>query len=62
MALPKRKVSRSKSRKRRTHYKVFAPALSLCSNCGELKPPHRACPSCGYYKGRIHKKEEEVKE
>lgn len=53
MALPKRKTSRSKSRKRRTHYKIAKPGQSLCSNCGELRPPHRACPSCGFYKGRI---------
>lgn len=53
MALPKRKISRSKSRKRRTHYKLSKPGLSLCSNCGEFKPPHRACPGCGFYKGRI---------
>lgn len=53
MAVPKRKTSRSKSRKRRTHYKMAKPGLSLCSNCGELRPPHRACPSCGFYKGRI---------
>lgn len=59
MALPKRKKSRSKSRKRRTHYKASTPGLSLCSSCGELKPPHRACPSCGFYKGRVFSKQQE---
>lgn len=59
MALPKRKQSRSKSRKRRTHYRSPTPGVSLCRNCGEVTPPHRACPSCGYYKGRTFKKEEE---
>lgn len=59
MALPKRKKSKSKSRKRRTHYKASTPGLSLCNNCGELKPPHRACPSCGFYKGRILIKQQE---
>lgn len=52
MALPKRKTSRSKSRKRRTHYKVELPGTSFCPECNEMKPPHRACPTCGYYKGR----------
>lgn len=53
MALPKRKTSRSKSRKRRTHYTVALPPASFCPECNEMKPPHRACPRCGYYKGRI---------
>ncbi|HWP92140.1 MAG TPA: 50S ribosomal protein L32 [Thermodesulfobacteriota bacterium] len=59
MALPKRKTSRSKSRKRRTHYRISTPGLSLCPNCNELKSPHRACPNCGFYKGRTFKKESE---
>ena len=59
MALPKRKHSKARSAKRRTHYKVIKPGLSTCSNCGELKAPHRVCPNCGYYKGRIFKKEPE---
>ena len=57
MALPKRKHSRSRSRKRRTHYKIMKPGTSICPNCGEHQPPHRACPSCGYYKGRTFIKE-----
>jgi large subunit ribosomal protein L32 len=26
-------------------------ATSTCPNCGEVKMPHRACPSCGQYRG-----------
>lgn len=62
MALPKRRKSSSKSKKGRTHYKVTTPASSECPNCNEIKPPHRACPSCGFYKGNIYKKEEEFDE
>ena len=25
---------------------------SECSNCHELRLPHRACPHCGFYKDR----------
>jgi large subunit ribosomal protein L32 len=28
------------------------PQLSTCPQCGEAAVPHRACPSCGHYKGR----------
>ena len=52
MAHPKRKISKSRRDKRRTHYKATSPSLSNCSNCGEIKLSHRACPRCGYYAGR----------
>ncbi len=50
MAVPKKKVSRTRGRKRRTHYKASAPAASVCPRCGAPKLPHRACPECGYYR------------
>lgn len=52
MALPKRRHSRSRGRKRRTHYKLPGPPLAVCPQCREAKPPHRVCPHCGYYRGR----------
>lgn len=53
MAVPKRKVSKARRDKRRSSvWKLDAPALSKCTQCGELKMPHRVCPMCGYYKGR----------
>ena len=53
MAVPKRKVSRARRDKRRSSvWKLTAPALSKCTQCGELKGPHRGCSACGFYKGR----------
>lgn len=54
MAVPKRKKSRSHTRKRRSQWKATAPKLARCSNraCRELKPQHVACPNCGQYDGR----------
>ncbi|MBN2120368.1 MAG: 50S ribosomal protein L32 [Candidatus Omnitrophica bacterium] len=52
MAHPKRKHSRSRTRKRRTHQRSKTPTLTVCSQCKNLKPPYRVCPFCGYYKGR----------
>lgn len=52
MAVPKRRTSKSKRDKRRTHKKTEAPNLSTCAQCGEAKLPHHACASCGDYKGR----------
>jgi len=52
MPNPKRRHSKTRGRKRRTHYKATAPASAECPNCHTQKLPHRACPNCGYYKGR----------
>ncbi len=54
MAVPKRKVSRTRRDKRRSNvWKLSAPAFSRCKNCGELKLSHRVCPNCGYYNGKV---------
>ncbi|MGD9233909.1 MAG: 50S ribosomal protein L32 [Desulfobacterales bacterium] len=52
MAVPKRKKSKSKRNKRRTHQKISAPNLTSCPQCGDSRLPHHACPGCGTYKGR----------
>ena len=51
MAVPKRRTSKSKKRKRRTHYKAAKPTLNPCPKCGEARQPHHVCPNCGFYKG-----------
>lgn len=52
MALPKRRQSKTRGKKRRTHYKSGPVATTSCPQCGGTKLPHRACPNCGYYRGR----------
>lgn len=52
MAVPFRKVSKTRGRKRRTHYKIFANGTVVCPKCGEEKRPHRACLACNTYKGK----------
>ena len=50
---PKRKHSQARKNKRRSNvWKLDAPAFSTCTQCGELKAPHRVCVSCGYYNGK----------
>jgi large subunit ribosomal protein L32 len=60
MALPKRKISKSRRGKRRAHQRLALANLSTCPQCNEPKLPHRVCPNCGYYKGRAVIKTEEV--
>lgn len=52
MALPKRRHSKSRTRKRRSHDALKVQSVATCSECGEPKEPHRLCASCGTYKGR----------
>lgn len=54
MAVPKRRVSKARRDKRRSNvWKMEAPALVKCSQCGEYKRTHRVCPACGYYNGKL---------
>lgn len=52
MPNPKRRHSKARRDKRRAHDALERPAASLCTNCGEVKLPHRACGHCGQYRGR----------
>jgi large subunit ribosomal protein L32 len=49
MAVPKRKTSKARKRKRRSHHALDQPALAECQQCKQMKEPHRVCPHCGYY-------------
>lgn len=55
MAHPKRKISKSRRNKRRTHYKAEAPSLTTCQTTGAIHLPHRAYMVEGnlYYNGKI---------
>lgn len=65
MALPKRKHSKSRRDKSRTHQVLSSPQLTKCPQCFKSIRPHRICPYCGYYKGsrilEIEVKEEKKK-
>ena len=52
MAVPKKKMSRSRTRRRKANWKVSRPRTSLCPQCNAVKFPHRVCPECGTYRGR----------
>ncbi len=52
MAVPFRRTSKMRKRTRRAHYKLQVPGTVKCPECGEFKKSHRACPSCGVYKGK----------
>lgn len=55
MAHPKRKISKTRRDKRRTHYKSTAPTLATCPVTGTVHLYHRAYWVEGdlYYKGKV---------
>lgn len=52
MAVPFRRISKTRKRKRRTHFKISLPGITKCTECGEVIKSHRACSACGHYKGK----------
>ena len=55
MAHPKRKTSKTRRDKRRTHYKAEMPQVAICSKTGESHLYHRAYWHEGklYYRGKV---------
>lgn len=51
MAVPKKRTSKQRKRKRRTHYTAEVVSHQACPRCGDPRRPHRVCPTCGYYDG-----------
>lgn len=52
MPNPKRRHSKTRTAKRRTHDALKPVALAECPQCHEAKLSHQVCPHCGYYRGR----------
>lgn len=52
MAVPKRRTSKTRKRKRRTHWNYNGISIGECPHCHQPKRPHHVCPRCGYYRDR----------
>jgi len=52
MSVPKHRKSKSAVRTKRAHLALKTLKTVKCPECGAASLPHRACPSCGMYKGR----------
>jgi large subunit ribosomal protein L32 len=52
MAVPKRRTSKARRDKRRSHHALKAStAIQVCPHCGETKIYHHVCSHCGHYRG-----------
>ena len=52
MAVPKRKTTRSRAGKRRSHIKITAKNVVEDKKSGEYRLPHHLDIKTGFYKGR----------
>jgi large subunit ribosomal protein L32 len=52
MPTPKRRHTKSKRDRRRSHHALKPKLFSSCPKCGEPIMPHRICFNCGNYAGR----------
>lgn len=52
---PQRRISKTRKRQRRSHFKLELPGMMVCPNCGEVKLAHVVCEKCGYYDGKLVK-------
>jgi large subunit ribosomal protein L32 len=51
-AVPRKKLTRARSGRKFTAYKLKALHPANCPRCRSAKLPHTVCPQCGYYRGR----------
>jgi large subunit ribosomal protein L32 len=54
MPNPKRRHSKQRTAKRRSHDFLTPTGTTNCPNCGEKKLSHTVCGKCKTYKGRTY--------
>ncbi|MEX0594602.1 MAG: 50S ribosomal protein L32 [Patescibacteria group bacterium] len=52
MAEPKKRLSKTRTHRRRAQYSINATAVIACKNCGKPSRPHFVCGHCGFYNGK----------
>lgn len=52
MGLPQKQRTRRSKRERASHHALKKTGTNTCKSCNAPVLPHRACPTCGSYKGK----------
>lgn len=53
MALPKQRHTKHRRDRARRELEMTTTKTAICPECGAAVVPHRACASCGKYRGRV---------
>ncbi|MBI2410700.1 MAG: 50S ribosomal protein L32 [Candidatus Kerfeldbacteria bacterium] len=62
MSVQKKRISKRRTRNRRSHHALSVPTVIECPSCKQPMKPHYACPSCGKYRGKDVLKKQTVVE
>lgn len=52
MAMPKKRMTATRSGARRSQLAMTRPAMTRCANCQATVRPHTVCEKCGFYRGK----------
>ena len=52
MSVPKQRHTKTRRDRKRKRFELKPVGTQVCPKCGKPMLPHRACGSCGYYKGK----------
>jgi large subunit ribosomal protein L32 len=52
MSVPKQRHTKGRRNRRRANIKISKRRFVACSHCKKTVAGHKACPYCGYYKGK----------
>lgn len=52
MSVPKQHHTKTRRDRKRVRFELKPVGTQVCPKCNKPCLPHRACASCGYYKGR----------
>jgi len=53
MALPKQRHTKHRRDRARREHVIETTKTIVCPDCKSAVVPHRACPLCGKYRGRV---------
>lgn len=53
MAMPKKRLSHSKSGTRRSQISATLPTITFCPKCHSPRLAHTVCKECGTYRGKV---------
>jgi large subunit ribosomal protein L32 len=52
MSVQKQRHTKTRRDRKRARFEMKPVSMQTCTKCGKPTMPHKACPNCGFYKGK----------